>query len=49
MTIRPAVAADSEFILNHAERVIAFGDVRAREFYTKLGFAEEWIRCIKRL
>jgi ribosomal protein S18 acetylase RimI-like enzyme len=21
----------------------------AREFYAKLGFAEEWIRCVKRL
>ena len=31
MTIRPAVAADSEFILNHAERLIAFGDVPGRD------------------
>jgi GNAT superfamily N-acetyltransferase len=31
MTIRPAVAADSEFILKHAERLIAFGDVPGRD------------------
>lgn len=31
MTIRPAIAADREYILNLAERLIAFGDIPGRD------------------